>query len=80
MACALETTGKKFLVSYIHVGPAPGSAAEPLTWKGKWMWYFPLLPLGNSDLLCSRQISDSALPILALLSFVAFVGYKSLAS
>lgn len=30
MACALETTGKKFLVSYIHVGPASGSAAEPL--------------------------------------------------
>lgn len=30
MAHALETTGKKFLKSYTHVGPAPVSTAEPL--------------------------------------------------
>lgn len=72
MAYALETTEKKFQKPYIHVGPAPICATEPLS--SKQGGYFPLLPLINTNLLPSQQISSSALQILAHLSFVAFGG------
>lgn len=52
-----------------HMGPALVSAAEPL---------LPGRVFRKSDLPSSWQISSSALPILVLLSFVAFVGYVCL--
>lgn len=73
MARALETTEKKFqiheiismwlLLLFVQLSLSVANGG-----------YFPLLPLINTNLLLSWQISGSVLHILVHLSFVAFGG------